>query len=197
MGTMQADPIQSAIEQFNSIETYSVTLRSHSKGSTEEIRYYFKKPGFIRMEFVTPHNGAILIYDPNTKMVRLRPFGLLKSLVLTLSPDNPLIKSSKSHTVDNSDIGELLNNIKELQSKGRRELLKEDKLGGRDSIVVRFSGENDFTVGDINQYIIWFDKDTLLPIKVEAYDKSGSLIEDVLMDDLKINIDLPEDFFKL
>lgn len=107
------DPISIAIENYKGVESYSVTLRSRNdEDFSEIIRYYYKKPGFVRIELIKPYKGAILIYSPFTKEVRLRPFSFWKSFVLTLSPDNRLVKSSRGHRIDASDIGELLRTAK-------------------------------------------------------------------------------------
>src|SRR5574340_540810 len=97
-----ADPLDAALESYGHVASYRVTLRSRSGSSSETIRYFFKKPGFVRMEFMEPHKGAILVYNPEKKIVRLRPFGFLRPVVLTLSPDSRLITSSKGHRVDAS-----------------------------------------------------------------------------------------------
>ncbi len=191
------DIISTSIESYNSVESYSVTLRSRSDDSSEEMRYYYKKPGFVRMEFTRPHKGAILIYDPSKKEARLRPFGFFKSFILTLSPDNSLIKSSKGHRVDESDISALLKVVKRLQSGGETKVSGEESVGNRPVVVVSVKGERDFTVNGIHRYILWFDKKMFLPLKVAAYDIQGTLIEEVIMDDLQINIGITEDFFDL
>lgn len=193
------DIISKAIEHYESVETYSVTLRSKKDDMvTEEITYFFKKPGFVRMEFVTPHNGAVLVYNPKTNKVRLRPFGFLKPFVLTLSPENSLIKSAKGHTVNQSDIGALLQTVKELQSNGVTEVLGEESVGGRPALQVRVEGEGASTVDvNVHQYYLWLDKETLLPLRVSAYDVQGGLIEEVLMDDLEINREFSKSLFDL
>lgn len=191
------DIISTSIENYNSVESYSVTLRSKSDDSSEEMRYYYKRPGFVRMEFTRPHKGAILVYSPSKKEVRLRPFGFFKSFVLTLNPDNSLIKSSKGHRVDESDIGALLKVVKRLQSGGKTEVSGEESVGNRPVVVVSVKGERDFTVNGIHRYILWFDKKMSLPLKVAAYDIQGALIEEVIMDDLQVNIGIAEDFFDL
>ena len=194
---MQSNPIQSALEKFKEIKSYSVTLRSSSKGTQEEIKYYFKKPGFVRMDFIKPYNGTILVYNPLTKKVTLRPVGFFKSLVLTLKPDNPILKSSKKHTVDKSDIGVLLSDVKELASHGKTSVMREEKVGDRDCIVIDVTGKRRLAENEVAQYLLWLDKEIFLPVKIEAYDQSGNLVEKVLMDDLQINIDLLDEFFKL
>ena len=32
---------------------------------------YYKKPVFVRMEFIHPHDGALLLYNPIAQRVRL------------------------------------------------------------------------------------------------------------------------------
>ena len=116
---------------------------------------------------------------------------------MTLNPDNPILKSSKKHTVDKSDIGVLLSDVKELASHGKSSFMREEKVGDRDCMVINVKSDKNIADRKINQYILWLDKGIFLPIKVEAYKKSGILVERVLMDDLKININLPDDFFDL
>lgn len=191
------DIIQASIENFNNIESYSVTLRSRSDDSNEEMRYYYKKPGFMRMEFIKPYKGAVLVYNQSKNEVRLRPFGFFKFFILTLSPDNSLIESSKGHRVDESDIGALLKAVKKLQSNGKTDVSGEEKVGDKTAVVVSIKGEKDFTVNGIHRYILWLEKNMILPLKVSAYDIQGALIEEVMMDDLQINIGITEDFFDL
>ena len=56
-----SDPLANSIEHFRSVKTYRVTIRSIHAGGEEHIRYYYRKPGFVRMEFVRPHAGAVMI----------------------------------------------------------------------------------------------------------------------------------------
>jgi len=191
------DPIAAAVESYGKVESYRVTLRSRSVDSSEEIVYYFRKPGSVRMEFVRPHGGAALTFDPEEGKVRIRPFGSLESFILKLSPGNPLIRSARGHRVDESDIGALLKNVRELQSGGRTEGMGEERVGERDAFLVRVEGEGFHEVDGIHRYELWLDRETLLPLKVAAYDSNGGLVEEVLMDDLAVNVRFPESFFRL
>ncbi len=192
-----ADPVSTAIDSYNNVNSYRVTLRSKSANSSEVIRYNYKKPGFVRMEFIKPHNGAVLVYNPINKKAKLRPFGLLKPFILTLSPDSSLIKSPTGHRVDASDIGELLKTVKRLQEMGMTEILGDEAIGERASMKIKVEGVNDHTVDGIHRYLLWLDRKTSLPIKASSYDKNGGLIEEVLMDDLETNVELPESLFSL
>jgi len=196
--TQSGDILATAVARFGAVNSYSVTLRSQSSASAEVIRYYYKRPGFVRMEFVTPHRGAVLLYNPVRKKVTLRPFGFLKSFVLTLSPDNRLVKSSKGHRVDRSDIGSLLRLAQELEAEGVTEVVGEEAVGGRGALHLRVTGKGGVVVGgEINSYSLWLDKALLLPIKVISYGRDGEIIEEVLMDDLDINAIVDNNIFDL
>lgn len=188
-----ADPVDEALSSFVRLGGYKVTLRS---SSGEVIRYSFKKPGYIRMEFEKPHKGAVLVYDPFKKEALLRPFGFLKSLEMRMGPEDRLIRSSRGHTVDESDIGSLLRNVKTLKEDGFIEAAGEEKIGGRDAIVVEVRGKGGFEVDGISRYRLWLDKALMLPLKAEAYSSSGELLEGVLMDDIEADPAFPADFFK-
>lgn len=188
-----ADPVDESLLSFSKLEGYKVTLRS---SSGEVIRYFYRKPGYIRMEFVRPHRGAVLIYDPFRKEVLLRPFGFIRSLEFRLSPQDRLLRSPAGHTVDNSDIGALLRNAKRLKENGQVRASGEELVGGRQTLAVDVAGRPGFESDGVNRYRLWLEKSSTLPLKVEAYSPEGELTESVLMDDLEVDPVLPDDLFK-
>lgn len=150
------------------------------------------------MEFIKPHNGAVLVYNPVKKEARLRPFGFIKSLVLTLDPDSRLITTSRGHRVDSSDPGTLLEAVKELAVHGKIMIMGNEKVGGQEALVVGVTGEDGIANSDgIHHYLLWLDTKTLLPLKTKAFDLRNEPVEEVLMDNPEINIDLPDYFFDL
>jgi len=189
------NPIAIALRNYGNITTYQVTLRSKSHNSFEEIRYYYKS-AYIRMEFIKPIPGVILTYNPVKKEVRLRPLRFINQVV-TLSPGNEMIQSSAGHKVDESDIGSLLRVVAELQSNGETSIRGDESLCGRQTVHVRITGNEEYTIRGIHQYDLWLDKKTYLPLKIVAYDLCEGVIEEILMDDLEIDIDLSDDFFHL
>ncbi|MFQ5464713.1 MAG: outer membrane lipoprotein carrier protein LolA [Thermodesulfobacteriota bacterium] len=189
--------ISSSMESFRALSTYSVTLESTSDGTVEVIRYYYRKPGYVRMEFVTPHRGAVLVYDPARGKARLRPFGFFKPLVLTLSPDSALITSSAGHTVDRSHVGALLEDVLSLAHSGSAEVRGSEEVGGRPAYLVEVRGGGGRTVEGTNMYLLDLDRETLLPLRVRAYGPGGGMTQDVLMADLAIDPVLPDGLFVL
>jgi outer membrane lipoprotein-sorting protein len=190
-----ADPLASAIEHYRTIETYRVTIRSTHSDGEEYIRYYYKKPGFVRMEFVRPHAGAVLIYNPTTQNVRLWPFGVKHFPELSLSPGNPLIRSSRGQRVDHSDVGTLFENIRTLREGGNTKVLGEERMDGHTVVHLVVTGAAGFAVSGVHRHELWLDTESRFPVKGISRDLQDAIIETVMMEGLEINAALPDTLF--
>lgn len=188
------DFVSDAQARFDALENYQVTLKSTSAGSagTEpvEVLYGYRKPGFVRMDFIRPHAGATLTYNPETGKVKLRPFGFDTIPTLTLSPDSRMILSPQGHRVDQSDIGALLVNVRELQLHGDTQVVGAETIGTRRASHVIVTGRPGHVATGVFRYELWFDMSHRLPVKVVSEGASHEPIETVLMEDLRI--DVPE-----
>jgi outer membrane lipoprotein-sorting protein len=189
------DPLQAAIDRYRDIAGYEVTIKSAGGGKLEILRYYFRKPGHVRMEFVTPFNGAVLIYSPVTRQARLWPFGRHRFPALTLSPENRLIRSSSGQRVDRSDVGTLFENVKTLRGHGNTEIGDIETVGSRETRRVTVVA-NGFSIDGVASYLLWLDLASGFPAKVMSYDSGGRLIESVEMQDLVIDPEFSSDLFE-
>ena len=191
-----ADPIQTVLDRFGEVMTYRATLKSVSKGKNEIIRYYFEKPGYVRIETVAPFKGAVLVYDPFKRLVKLWPFGYGSFPALSLSPDSSMIRSSTGQRVDRSDAGTLYRNVKILQGHGMTEVLGIDTLAGSQALHLQISGSGGYALDGIVRYRLWLDRATAFPLKVMSYVRGGGLLEDVSLEGLEINSRFPDGFFR-
>jgi outer membrane lipoprotein-sorting protein len=183
------DLIADAQARFGALANYELTLRSTPAGGEPvEVSYCYRKPGFIRMDFIRPHAGATLSYSPETGKVLLWPFGFHTFPRLALSPDHPLIQGPHGHRVDRSDLGALLANVRELQRGGDSHLAGDDTIGSRRAAHLIVTGVPGHVAAGVFRYQLWLDAATGLPIKVTSDDERGELIETVLMDDLRIDV---------
>lgn len=189
------DPLTSAIEHYRSVESYRVTIRSLHAGGEEHLRYYYRKPGFVRMEFIRPHEGAVLVYSPFTRRVRLWPFGAGHFPELDLSPGNMLIQSPRGQHVDRSDIGALFENVRMLRGEGVAEILGEENVDGHAALHLAVTGTGNFAVAGVHRYELWLDTANQFPVKVISRDQQDAIIENVTMEALEINTALPEELF--
>jgi outer membrane lipoprotein-sorting protein len=191
----RASPLADAIVHFQMVESYRVTVHSFHADGEEHIRYAYRKPGYVRMEFIKPHSGALLIYSPQTRRVRLWPFGFGHIPEFDLSPGNALIRSSRGQHVDHSDVGALFENIRALEEHGHTELVGEEKLDGRAVLHLRTTGAGNSTAEGVHGFDWWLDTATLFPVKVISHDANGAVLETVVMEGLEINPLLPENLF--
>ena len=189
------DPLASAIEHYRTVESYRVTIHSTHAGGEEYIRYYYKQPGFVRMEFIRPHDGALLIYNPDTRRVRVWPFGVKHFPELSLSPGNPLIRSLSGTRVDQSDVGVLFENIRILREGGNTEILGEESMDGRTVLHLIVTGADGIAVAHVHRSELWLDTESQFPVKVISRDLRDVIIESVMMEELEINATLPETLF--
>ena len=197
-GHSEQDPLARAEAAFKALTTYTATLRSYDQGAdeyTQTIRFFYKKPGFIRMEFISPHKGALLAYSPDSGKARLRPFGLIKPLILTLSPENRLIRSPQGHTVDRSHLGALIESARMIEGSGGLIALGNEEINGRMALKVEVKAREGFEVEGVNRHLLWLDSEIHLPIKAEGYDAEGRFIEGVLIDDLVVGVPISNSLF--
>lgn len=189
-------PLADAIEHFRSVETYQVTLRSaHAEGESQ-LRYSYRKPGFVRMDFIRPHAGAVLVYSPLTRRVRLWPFGAGRFPELSLSPRNPLVQGPGGQSVDRSDVGALYENVRTLLQQGQVETRGETRMAdGRTALHLVVTGAPGVTVAGVHRYELWLDTASRFPVKVVSRSPADAVIETVVMDDLEINAPLPAALF--
>lgn len=196
IGDAMADPLADAVIRFQELSTYQATVRSIATDSERQvIRYFFRKPGWIRMEFAEAHRGAVLIYDPEARRIRLWPFGLNHPLVLPLAPDNPLVRSPRGHRVDRSDVGALLENLVALRTRGNLVTLGAADVSGHPAVGIEIVGAATISVAGVHRFQVWLAEDSLFPLRVKSFDAENKLIETVDLTDVVIGVRFAEDFF--
>ena len=191
-----ADPLTEAETAFRALDSYRATVRSvAADGERQAMRYFYRKPGWVRIEMLSPHAGVVLIYDPGTHRVQLWPFGVNRALPLSLSPDNRLLRGARGHRVDRSHVGALLENLQNLRARGRAAHFGEADLGGRPAIGLEIVGEAGATVSGVHRYRVWFAQDDLFPLRVESFGIDGGPIETVDLTEVETGIAFPERLF--
>lgn len=190
-GAGEVDPLGRAEACFRALKTYQATLHAHARGGRRIARYFFRKPGWVRMELIQPYHGMILIYDPDERGVRLWPFGAQHGPVLHFSPDHPLLRDHHGHRIDQSDVGALLDNLRALRAGGALRLLQ----AAQPALGFEVAGGPHAAVGAVRRYCVWLAQPSGFPIRIESYDGQGERLEHVEIRDVQIDVDLPHDFF--
>ncbi|MCP4116610.1 MAG: hypothetical protein GY737_14615 [Desulfobacteraceae bacterium] len=174
-------------ERFNDLTNYTALLDSEGENSRNRVLYTYKKPGFIQMDFIRPHRGARLIFDPTKNRVTLRPFST-RLITLDLSPDNRLITAPRGHTVDQSDLGALIRPAKNCAKKGRVTTLPPELVEGLPCprLMIECAQKT---------YILWIHPRLRLPIKIQKI-FSGGTRETVFLRTLAVDVPLDDTVFK-
>ncbi|MBR9857283.1 MAG: DUF1571 domain-containing protein [Gammaproteobacteria bacterium] len=185
-------PLQEALARFEQLEGYRLQLRSEGPGGNQQLRYAYRKPGLVRMDVQSPYAGAVLIYRPLSQQVRLWPFGLSWPSV-GLSPEHPLVTSSRGHRVDQSDVGVLLRRVLQLQQAGALALQESATFRGRavwHLVITGPAGPN-----GVARYELWLDQPSLFPLKVISSDERGNRLETVWLEQIELDPVFPDNFF--
>jgi outer membrane lipoprotein-sorting protein len=194
--TTPADPIVLAQQQLAQIAAYQCRIDSRSaQGDRTLMRYSYRKPGYVRMDFSEPHRGAVLIYAPDSGKVRVWPFGIGTLPVLSLSPSNSLVQGPNGHRVDQSDVGTLLRNIRHLQQGGKTTVIGKETLAGQAVLHLSILGAAGASIDGVHRYEVWLEDSHGFPTKVVSYDTDDREMETVMMDALVFNLHFPADFF--
>ncbi len=189
----RADPIQYMVDYYRKIDSYQVTIKS---SQCNTLCYYFKRPGHVRIEFIQPFGGAVIIYDPDSKVARLWPLGYPHFPAFTLNPENRLIQNSSGQRVDRSDFGALYQNVQILQQHGKATLAESVSINGKNTLHLIVEGLDNFSIAGVHRFQIWVDQATVFPLKVSSHDVMGKVLEVVEFEYLQVNPAFPPDFFK-
>lgn len=193
-----ADPIQDAIKHYQQISTYQATIESwHGQSSEPDvIRYYYMKPGYVRMEVIAPKfSEAVLIYTPESKLVKVWLLGHGRFPAFSFSPENRLVQSPSGQRVDRSDLGAFFHNVTMLQNNGKTTVIGKESIAGQLALHITVEAGKGFSVSGVSRFQLWLDPVTGFPLKVMSYAADGELIERVMMSDYKINPAFPVNFF--
>jgi outer membrane lipoprotein-sorting protein len=187
--------MESAYEKVKDYRVQVKVVTAENAGNrTEEFIYTFKKPNHIRIHFLTPQPGTILIYPDKEGKVSVRPWGW-SFLDLHLSPDSILMANSSGQRIDQTDFGLLIKNIGRSVASGRRGPL--EILDEAHDIRIGVLAEDNFRAGKITKYQFTIDKNTHLPAEVEEWTPEGAFERKITFRKLEINLHVPDSFFHL
>ncbi|HRO58990.1 MAG TPA: DUF1571 domain-containing protein [Burkholderiaceae bacterium] len=193
---LATQPLAAAIAAFGEVDAYRATLHAWSEEAGPQlVRYAWRRPGFVRMDFIDPHAGAVLVHDPKTGRATLWPFGVGAFPRLDLAPGNRLIRGSRGHTVDRSDVGVLLASAERLGRTGKVEVVGEESIDGRRAVHLAVTGAPGLEVDGVRRYDLWLRIEDLFPLQAESRDPHQRLLETTRLAGLEVGVRFPDSFF--
>jgi hypothetical protein len=167
--------------------------RQNDPVDTKNFLYTFKKPNHIRLDFETPHRGMVLIYPDIDSRVEVRPFAWLHFFWFHLDPDNALLRGFQGQRIDQTDLGLLIRNI--TRSLSRERLGPVDISQDGSLININVLAVNHFKKDVRTLYTFGIDEKLWLPVRVTEKTPDGTLQQTIVFRNLRINVDLPKDYF--
>ena len=202
-GTESIDPesvIARMEEAYKKVNDYRTNLevRTYAANGPAEIkliRYTFKKPCSIQLDFEKPDSGMVVVYPDREGKVAVRPLSWLPFVVLHKSVNDPQMEVSPGQRINQTDLGLLIQNIGHSVNGQRKGPVT--TTSDRQNIIISVLADNHFQKNVITHYTFYIDKKLWLPVKVEEKTPDGKLERTVIFHDLKVNIGVPDSFFHL
>jgi hypothetical protein len=211
--------IAEARKSFENVQDYTATLvkREQVNGQLLPENVIALKvrnqPFSIHMRWLKPKalegQEACYVAGRNNGMMRVKPPGMLGAMgFLNLDPRAPQAQQMSRHSITEAGIGNVIERFaqrweSERQTGKTRVRIGEFEFSNRKCVRVESSHPGS-KPGDYYAYriLIYFDKETHLPIRTECYDwpkeggkPEGDLLECFSFTDLKLNVGLTDEAF--
>lgn len=161
----------------------------------QKLRYTFKKPDRVRVDFEYPHEGMSIVYPDSDGEVAIRPGGHFSFFTMHVDKDSPLVEISPGQHINQTDLGLLIRNI--AHSVTDMFLGDLSITQNRARVTVRVLSDNPFQKGTPTRYTFTIDAQTWLPVAVEESTPEGVLKRRVLYQDMKTNTGVKDSVFEL
>lgn len=185
---------------FVEVRSYKTNFQAgkHNAGALSEaddFTYTFKKPDHIRIDFVSPHSGWIVIYPDKEGKALVRSSGSKHFLELHLSTRSRLLTGSSNQRVDQTDFGLLIKNIAHSVSDKSKGPVSISRSGG--IIEIGVLSDDHFREGVETMYRFLIDEKSWLPIAVDESTPDGRLKRTSRFKQTEINIGVTDSIFEL
>jgi len=182
-----------AVEDYQA-EVETVFFAADGSFTTQKSWYTFRKPHWIRLDFVSPHPGMVIIYPDRNGKVLMRPQGLLSIFTFHLELDDPLLENPAAQRLNQTDLGLLIENIRHSVTEQRRGPLSISE--DNDTIRIKVLADDHFRNGVETRYEFLISKELWLPVAVDESTAAGVQERKIFFRNLRTNINVPEGRFR-
>jgi outer membrane lipoprotein-sorting protein len=181
--------------------------RAISNGELQTIRLAFRKPLDVRLDWLNNKGKvdqtAVYRQGLNDGKLLARQSGLMGALAGTvkLKPDEPLALEDSRHPITEAGLGGIIENIRKETTDPQvsNAYVGEELIEGHPAWKFVFTTKTGMLAGGQNaaRSVVWIDKGLKLPVQVEIYDRANALLERHRFKELKLNVGLTDQTFKL
>jgi len=189
--------LRSAYARVSDYQVLVESTMSSGEALGEETRLFFRyrRPGSIRVDFLHPREGWVLVYPSGAGKVRVRPAGLLGFLNFSLDSDSPFLTVWPGQQLTQTDLGLLVENIAKSLTVGRLAPAEVFRTGG--DLLLRVEAENHFRKGVATRYEFRIDPVRWLPVEVTEEVPQEKRRRRIRFRDLRVNVGLADALFRL
>jgi outer membrane lipoprotein-sorting protein len=193
--------LDAADRRWAEVKTYKGLLEKEERRQgkvqdKEVVNYRFIRDHGVRMEWLAPDKDKKVLYVhgkyQNQLSIQVR---VMFKIRLPKDPMDPQVQKNANHPITESGFGQSLVNIRKLSQSMHQQGKLNVTYDGRGQagpdgqpclkITREFKGYERLT-----RAILWFDEATLMPVKIESYDRQGFL-ERYLYKRVTLNPQLP------
>lgn len=183
--------VDRAYASFDRLADYQAILElRYTLGGDDqalEIKQAFKKPDRYRLEFLAPPElkGQVTVFDGRTMWF--------------YSPqDNEVtvFEGAGEDTVGQDQKSLFPGIIDGLRAAGSIKTVGRGRVDNRSAYILELADAAQAGDDPVARRRVWIDRETWLPLKVEAYDASGKRISAAVYRDVKVNVGLADDLFE-
>lgn len=187
---------------------YEKQERAISNGELQRIRLSFRKPMDVRLEWLNDKDEVdqIAVYRRgfNEDKVMVRRRGILGAIAgtLRLDPRSRTALQDSRHPITDVGLGHIVDEIARERDGGRAtvRLPIEDTVDAQPVYRFEFDGAPNvqvFGIDGASRAVVWIERLTQLPMKVELLDAGGRALERHRFKDVRLNVGLTDAAFVL
>ncbi|HEY3276787.1 MAG TPA: hypothetical protein VGJ94_09220 [Syntrophorhabdaceae bacterium] len=172
-----------------------VEVKNYGEGGSveeEHFFYTFRRPKSIRLDFLSPHPGLVVIYPDKNGKVAVR--GLVPFFTLRLALDNRLLRKSSGQTIDTSDVGHMIDHIRAACTNERRGPV--EAWEGNEEAIIRVLALDHFRRDREILYQFTIDTRSWLPREVRETTAGGKVERIAQFRNPELNMGVPESLFR-
>lgn len=190
------EQVENKIKEINDYTCLVDTYERAGKDEMKNIhRYYYKKPGWIRVSILEGDNkGAQALYNPNERKVKGRGGGALKFIKVSLPPENKRVQSPRGFMMNESDFSSNLNFLKRAYKNSQNTTVEDLK----DKWKIKIEGiKNPEEFKGFKSIEVLINKNSNLFEEITYYEPDGSVGKRTILKDIQINVGLKESDFEI
>src|SRR5262245_14617488 len=202
--------ISAARETFTRVRDYQCTLtkRERIDGTLQDEQVATMKvrqqPFSVNVKFTAPRSAAgkeaSYVAGKYNGMLKAKSGGALGLVgYVTMDPRDPKALRGTRHSITEAGIGNLIDQLSAAHAQEIKRTVQitiaEVSFNRRNCVRFDVSDPGADGVNQQPRTLIYFDKETNLPIRYEAYDRRGDLVECFSYTDLRFNVGLTDASF--